>query len=165
MAMSGRFETLDKRFWSKVEKKEGCWEWTAARLLNGYGVVALGKCMWLAHRASWLLHYGEIPQGMLVLHHCDNRGCVRPDHLFLGTNQDNVRDMLSKGRQIKAQPKLRGENHRDAKLTWKQVTEARRLHSQGRSIHSLARQYAVSKPAMSAIIRHRTWLTESTEPP
>ena len=93
----------DDRFWAKVEKTDGCWLWTGAISGGtGYGGFAWELKPHLqtgAHRASWLLHNGEIPEGLWVLHHCDNRRCVRPDHLFLGTAKDNHTDMLVKGRE------------------------------------------------------------------
>lgn len=88
------------RFWEKVRKSDGCWEWTAGRLGGRYGdfMVGVGDHR-SAHRYSWELHFGPIPVGMNVCHHCDNPGCVRPDHLFIGTQKDNLRDMQGKGRK------------------------------------------------------------------
>lgn len=95
---------LAVRFWEKVEKGPGCWEWRASVATNGYGQVWTdtsagrgGKKM-AAHRCAWLLTHGELPAGLCVLHRCDNPLCVRPDHLFLGTLSDNTQDMLAKGR-------------------------------------------------------------------
>jgi hypothetical protein len=89
---------VSERFWPKVRKTGGCWEWSAATRLCGYGVLnVLGRTV-DAHRISWELHYGPIPRGMVVCHRCDNPPCVRPDHLFLGTKRDNTHDMLRKGR-------------------------------------------------------------------
>jgi len=99
----------NERFWSKVDKdtSSGCWLWTAGKTPLGYGIfqVKTEKCMgwghWKsvrAHRFAWELTYGLIPEGMNVLHKCDNPPCVRPTHLFLGTQKDNVRDMIHKGR-------------------------------------------------------------------
>ena len=89
------------RFWSKVRTGTGCWEWTGARARFGHGLVHVGPGGKLAqtHRVAWELMVGPVPEGMGVLHRCDNPPCVRPDHLFLGTQQDNVRDMWAKGRQ------------------------------------------------------------------
>ena len=92
-------KTMD-RFWNKVSKSDDCWEWLAHKNPKGYGKFRYaGANGCLAHRVSWELEYGDIPDGMHVLHRCDNPSCVRPDHLFLGTNKDNVEDRVSKGRQ------------------------------------------------------------------
>lgn len=92
------------RFWAKVDKGSDaeCWEWTASRNSYGYGQLAVvlpsGKRPRLAHRLSWELHVGPIPEGMCILHRCDNPPCVNPSHLFIGTKADNYRDMRAKGR-------------------------------------------------------------------
>lgn len=92
-------EALLRRFWSKVTKGDGCWEWHGARFKQGYGILTIGGKSLLAHRVSVELSTGKpIPEGMLVCHHCDNPPCVRPDHLFVGTDGDNVRDCVQKGR-------------------------------------------------------------------
>lgn len=85
---------LSERFWPKVEKTDGCWLWTANTRPNGYGLFgSVG-----AHRVAYELCVGPIPSGMYVCHRCDNPACVRPDHLFVGTQLDNMRDMVTKGR-------------------------------------------------------------------
>lgn len=98
-------EKTIERFWSKVNIKtpEDCWEWEASLLHSGYGRFRVGKYkttrrMMVAHRFSWMLTNGSIPVGLFILHKCDNRKCVNPNHLFIGTFQDNSRDMCSKGR-------------------------------------------------------------------
>lgn len=96
---------LSERFWRYVVKTDGCWIWIGATASFGYGRIQReggkqGKAD-RAHRVSWLLHYGEIPLGMWVLHQCDEPSCVRPDHLFLGTHTDNMLDMAAKGRSTK----------------------------------------------------------------
>lgn len=101
-AMS-RASLLAERFWPKVQHgtADECWLWTAALKESGYGqfmINSLSRKPLKAHRISWELAHGSIPDGLHVLHHCDNRRCVNPSHLFLGTNDDNIRDMIAKGR-------------------------------------------------------------------
>ncbi len=86
------------RFWQKVQKGDGCWEWQGSRNKLGYGITSLRGRAIRAHRVSWEIVNGPIPDGLLVCHRCDNPACVRPDHLFLGTQIDNLRDMRTKGR-------------------------------------------------------------------
>jgi hypothetical protein len=95
-----KFRPPEVRFWEKVEKGDGCWLWTAATNQQGYGRFSVDRVgtLWLAHHFAWVLAYGDIPDGLWVLHHCDTPACVRPDHLWLGTVTDNVRDMIAKGR-------------------------------------------------------------------
>ena len=95
-------KSLDKRFWEKVDKSggdDGCWEWIAGKYPNGYGMFALKRqVVRCAHRVAWMLTHGDIPDGLFVLHKCDNRSCVNPSHLFLGTHKQNMQDMVNKGR-------------------------------------------------------------------
>jgi hypothetical protein len=86
------------RFWKKVDTSGECWEWRASLWGGGYGCFWTGEKRALAHRVSWELAHGEIPSGMCVCHSCDNKLCVRPDHLFLGTQRDNVQDAIKKNR-------------------------------------------------------------------
>ena len=94
-----RFFTMEERFWQKVRKGPGCWEWTSARLPSGYGLISWRGTEHYAHRVSWMIHHGEVPAGMYVLHRCDNPPCVNPDHLYPGDAADNMRDCISRGRR------------------------------------------------------------------
>ena len=89
-----------KRFWNKVAiaGPNDCWEWQASFHTTGYGQIRFNHKKWTAHRVSWILINGEIPDALCVLHKCDNRKCVNPKHLFLGTNYDNMKDKTNKGR-------------------------------------------------------------------
>jgi hypothetical protein len=129
---------------------------------NGYGQIARsggGNGFVLVHRLSWELHFGKPPDDLLVCHRCDNRRCVRPDHLFLGTQADNLRDMRSKGRQ--APPEIwskPGERNPSAKLTESQVCTIRSRYAAGGATHaSLAREYGVSEGIIRHIISRRAW--------
>jgi len=101
---------LVERFWKKVAKGRGCWEWKGAIRRDGYGVLSFkGRKLIAAHRAAWLLAYGELP-AKFVCHSCDNKRCVRPSHLFEGTAKDNHDDMTRKGRNVPP-PVRRGADH------------------------------------------------------
>lgn len=99
--MSRKFTPTEAqaRFWDRVEKSDSCWLWTGAKVPDGYGTMSYEGVVRKTHRLSWLFVYGQVPLGMSVLHRCDNPPCVRPDHLFLGTQSDNMRDCASKGRR------------------------------------------------------------------
>jgi hypothetical protein len=119
--------SLLRNFWKKVEKTDNCWNWLASVNHHGYGQINSGhKFIYKAHRLSWLIHFGAIPDKLLVMHKCDNRRCVNPEHLMLGTASDNTKDMVSKNRaKGKSRP---GELNPNAKLTNAQVLEIRSLY-------------------------------------
>lgn len=93
---------LEERFWAKVAKSDSCWNWTGSLAGSGYGYLHIGDKVErkprTAHRVSWEIHNGPIPEGLWVLHKCDNRKCVNPEHLFIGDRVDNMRDCAAKGR-------------------------------------------------------------------
>jgi hypothetical protein len=94
---------ITDRFMAKVKKIEaGCWEWSSSIDPSGYGKITFDGKQLLAHRVSYAIYQGQIPDGMMVLHRCDNRSCVNPDHLFLGTGKDNMVDCAAKGRAVRA---------------------------------------------------------------
>ncbi|QBP33292.1 HNH endonuclease [Gordonia phage BrutonGaster] len=150
---------LQERLLSKIATTDsGCWEFTGSLEPSSYGRVWSGgeggRMLW-AHRASWVVHRGEIPDGMFVCHACDNPPCVNPDHLFLGDHKDNMADMARKGRFNL--PKLRGESHPGHMLTKQDVQEVRALHSEGVSSRRLGELYGVSKTSILNIINRKTW--------
>jgi hypothetical protein len=111
-----------------------------------------------AHRISWEIHFGDIPDGLYVLHTCDNPPCANPVHLFLGTQRDNIDDMLRKGRSAYGHPGRQGEKAWMAKLTDDQVREIRSLYEVGRiSQLALARRYGITQTTIGSIVRRATW--------
>jgi len=135
-----------ERFKSRISKSEsGCWEWTGTILPDGYGVFSLHDQNVRAHRMSWYVHYGPTEPGKFICHHCDNRRCVNPEHLFLGTPKDNTNDAISKRRM------LVGEKNGQHKLTDAQVSAIRERRINGERVSSLAREFGVHPPAISRI--------------
>lgn len=146
--------SLEERFWEKVDKRgpDECWSWTGSRNGAGYGKLGGEEGSQYAHRVSYELANGVVPDGLYVCHHCDNPPCVNPDHLFLGTSQDNADDMVSKGRGA------RGERSRNAKLTSIQVIEMRELYATGTITKTdLARKYNVTRSAIRRIVNGEGW--------
>lgn len=94
--------SFEERFWSHVQKTDTCWIWTGGGRGRGYGALKYHNKVIDSHRASWIIHFKQIPEKLFVLHKCDNRACIKPDHLFLGTQLDNVADMMQKGRHFLA---------------------------------------------------------------
>ena len=136
----------------------GCWEWQGTTR-NGYGRMTIGsrtdgtRKTVSTHRLAYELHFGEIPDGMEVCHKCDNRLCVNPYHLFLGTHQDNMDDREQKGRNNPP----RGEKHSKAKLTEKDVLAIREKRMQGKSFGKLAEEYAVNKKTIINAVTGKSW--------
>jgi len=140
-----------KRFWDKVVKTEGCWEWAAAKDSSGYGRfhVRVGKLEG-AHRFSWELTHGPIPSGLSVLHRCDNRRCVNPGHLFLGTHAENMQDMKAKGRAAV-------ETAHRTKLSRQEVDQVRQLAAQGYLQRHIGDQFGISQKQVSRIVSGENW--------
>lgn len=162
--------TDHQRFESHVRITPGCWFWTGQPQDNGYGRISIGSRGQareiLAHRFSYELHHGPIPDGMLVCHTCDTPLCVNPAHLFLGTHADNSDDKVRKGRQaqgqthgsrLKPERMRRGPGVKQSKLNESLVREIRRRYAAEKvSFEALARQYGVSRPMIGYIV-NRTW--------
>jgi len=155
---------MNDRFWSKVENASGadCWQWLAATDGKGYGQIFIkwvnGKSIpTKAHRVAWEELCGPIPDGMDVLHKCDNPGCVNPGHLFLGTQADNNADMVAKGRARHVTAK--GEKNGQHKLTWQIVNELRFTHYFAPWVPQrfLAKCSGVSHEAIGYVLRGGTW--------
>lgn len=156
-----------RRFWEKVEKSGNCWEWKAGKDEGGYGRFHCpgwhdsSNTMVAAHRFSWVVTNDEIPNhdsyhGMCVLHKCDNPSCVNPLHLFLGTNEENVRDMDEKKRRVTLSHK--GSTHSNSKLTESQVIEIYDLHkNKNISQLDLSKMYNVSHSNINHIFTGRNW--------
>lgn len=167
--------TFAMRFWSKV-RKDGpspdkryatgrCWRWVGSITPAGYGQIQTGRSAVSetakhgmtyfpisAHIASWMIHFGPIPENLFVCHHCDNRSCPNPGHLFLGTVGDNSRDAALKGRL------MRGESHVDSKLTEKDVLKIRRDYSLGGiTLKTIAKEYGMCESAICFIINRVNW--------
>lgn len=146
--------TVQERFEAKVEKDEsGCWNWMEYKNHKGYGQFRLDGRMQGSHRVAFQIYLGEIPKGMCVCHQCDNPSCVNPDHLFLGTNADNVRDCVNKGRQVDPS----GEKNGRSKLKEEDTRIIRMMCAKGVHQADIAKEFGVSQPTISAIVCGRTW--------
>lgn len=155
---------LGERLLSKSipEPNSGCWLWEGAPSVLGYGFVVVGsrgkdRQRMLAHRAAWLVAHGDLPSGMFVCHRCDNPACINPDHLFLGTHTDNMRDMAAKGRLV-LPPRPTGAEHPLSKFTDEQVREiAQRLVANRETYAAIAKDYGVTESAIGPINRGETY--------
>ena len=149
--MYEKTDTHEKRFWAKVEKgpeADSCWGWTGCSHAAGYGrigtTINYQQETYYAHRVSWEWHFGEIPKGLFVCHRCDNPSCVNPQHLFLGTPQDNALDMSNKGRHVG-----------NRTLTDQQVLDIRTRFSNGVDAKTLANELGFHPQHIRAIARGR----------
>jgi hypothetical protein len=141
-----------ERFFEKVLKTESCWLWQGT-LSNGYGNFAINGGHILAHRYSWELVHGPVPDGLWVLHNCpggDDPRCCNPAHLWLGTNQDNIADMAKKGSR-------KGEKSAQAKFTNTDILEMRRLAQAGVSFAEIAVKFSTGRSYVKQIVRRERW--------
>lgn len=149
--------SLDERLWAKVDKTTTCWLWKGS-LWGGYGRIwkTGERSSTQVHRISWELVNGPIPEGILVLHKCDNGRCVRPSHLFLGSHQDNTDDMMRKGRH--RTNSIRGVEHGRAKLSDDWVREIRSKYlGKGYTQEGLAKEYGISRGHIGRIVNNKIW--------
>ncbi len=151
-----RIAPIPEKFWPRVAigRPNECWEWQGPRNPPGYG-VAFGEG---AHRVSWRLAHGDIPKGMYVCHACDNKPCVNPAHLWLGTVQSNTRDAVVKGRL-----------HRGSRASWAvldeaSVAEMRTAKASGETYEAIAARYRVQMLTAYNAIRGKTWAHVTTPP-
>lgn len=154
---------LKERFEKYVQESDGCWPWIGARTGKGYGAFSVPSPsgrprLMVASRVSYEIYVGPIPPRLFVCHRCDNRECVRPDHLFLGTHQDNMDDKRAKGRESHYGPSFSGEKHPMATLTDAQASEMRTLFDGGGWQQSaLAQRFGVSKRVVYGVVRNETF--------
>jgi len=151
-------------FWNHVAGMPGwgtdpndCWPWRLSHYRNGYGQLTLEDNPYkklLAHRVAFELALGPIPDGKLVLHRCDNRSCCNPAHLFLGTQKDNIDDMILKGRASRG-PQLRGEAHPRCKFNDATIANARAAVAAGETQRAVAKRYGISKGYITQIIKRQ----------
>ena len=146
--------TLEDRFWLRVDRGavDECWNWTGALFAgSGYGLVSVERVPRGAHRVSYELHHGPIPDGLFVCHRCDNPRCVNPAHLFIGTAADNSADMVAKSRSAN------GERVAGAKLTAADVRRIRALSSGGLKPPQIAERFGVHTSHVRGILAGQTW--------
>lgn len=147
-------QTAEQRFWVKVRKGDGCWEWQSATNGKGYGRFQLTSTSTvMAHRYSYELAHGPIPDGMMVCHECDNPCCVKPAHLFLGTARDNAQDRAKKGRSAS----FHGDRSPRARLSGDDVLLIVELAGAGWSGADLATRFQTSQSTVSLILKGRRW--------
>lgn len=160
--MPSKRRPIEIRFLEKVQKTEKCWFWTGFKNKNGYGYFSIptgvqGGISAKAHRVSFELFKGPIPKGLYVCHKCDNPSCVNPDHLFVGTNQENIQDSINKNRH--KVPSLAGENHGRAILKAADIEKIRALAETGLSQREMGIKFNISRSHIGAIINKKYWKT------
>ncbi len=151
------FANAPERFVRKLRREGECVVWHGPRQKWGYGRVVFERKQWGAHRLAYTLHYGAIPEGMHVLHYCDNPSCVNPNHLWLGTNMQNRQDSVAKGRHAY------GSRITQSKLSPEQVAEIRERYKNGERQPFLASCYGVAQSTISKIVRQYRWSSVPSE--
>ncbi len=150
---------LVDRFWEKVDRRgpDDCWEWLAGKDGKGYGSIWCDGKSEIASRVAWKLANGPIPDGIDVLHTCDNPPCCNPGHLHLGTDADNTADKVARGRQARCGYPVRGERNGSAKLTEARVIEIRRAWLAGESQGEITRRLGIPRSTIQKIVTRHTW--------
>lgn len=137
----------------KIDKKTGCWIWQGSKNEDGYGRKRYKGRTTYVHRVFYEVFVGKIPKGMCVLHRCDTPACCNPSHLFIGTQKDNIDDMVNKNRH----KPLIGEKHGSSKLTEKDVLEIRRLRKEGMTRKKISEKFLISRGYVYEIVVRRSW--------
>jgi hypothetical protein len=143
--------SAESRLWKSTLKTDTCWLWQGCKLKHGYGVIRAHERQTLVHRLSWEIHYGPIPEGMKVCHHCDVRNCVNPTHFFLGTSADNSADSVKKNRHA------HGNTHGRRKLCAKDIPKIFRLRAKGLMLHQIAKVMRIGMQNIGLILQRKTW--------
>ena len=151
-------DELIKRFWSKVDIKseDECWTWKDSTVPRGYGHISIESRPYYAHRISYCISYGDIPDGLLICHKCNNRSCVNPKHLYAGTSKDNIRDSINAG-TFSEFPHFRGDNSPTSKLTSIQVLQIRDLIDAGVRHKDIAKQFNIGRSTVTGIHNKLIW--------
>lgn len=147
--MAGKTKDLFARFWAKATIGDGCWEWQRSFFASGYGAIWRNGANSYAHRVAYELAHGAVPGALNVCHRCDNRRCIRPDHLFLGTDADNSADKCRKGRQA------RGLSLPHTRLTEDDIASMRAAVESGSPQREVARRYNVHASHVSKVVNNK----------
>lgn len=148
-------QSLEKKFWKlvNISEADSCWEWQGRRHARGYGTIKDGGKLRLAHRVSWEIHFGPIPEGMCVCHKCDNPPCINPSHFFLGTNQENTADRVAKGRSGRTQ----GEANHQAKINNSIVLDIFIFRGDGFGSKEIAEALCIRRAMVNDVLSRRRW--------
>jgi hypothetical protein len=152
------------RFWNKIQKTNECWEWKGRLSKTGYGLFDIHNFPYAAHRFSYELNVGPIPKGLFVLHKCNNRKCVKPEHLYAGTQKDNMRDCINAGRFVRPTAHWEdlkatqfGEGSPVAKLKVEEVKQIRNQRRLGISYSEIGRQFGIHHTTVRDIVIKKIW--------